>query len=117
MKKYYISLAFLAIFTLYSCSDFLKETDQDKLIPTKVEHYAVLLLGEVVSMSHFASEMMTDNVEGASGSLESKRKDFKPTFTWQQEIELDEDGNKVSGNGAWETLYEKIAIFKRLFYV
>lgn len=105
-------LYILAVSLLCSCEGFLDEVDKDKLIPSKTDHYAALLLKEFSSEnSGFRGvDLMADNIEEYSYSKESSRKTDKPTFTWQIEIEIDENGNKLNNNTVWEKTYRKIAI-------
>lgn len=97
----------------WGCNDFLDEVDQDKIVPEKTDHYAALLLQEFnVDYPLFSSvDHMTDNIVEVDIALSSVKKGKKPTYTWQREIEIDEDGNPVTFiNNAWEKTYEDIAI-------
>ena len=54
----------ILLYLLAGCSDFLEEVDQDKLIPSKTEHYASVLL-DCINHSYpvFANvDFMADNV-------------------------------------------------------
>ncbi len=113
MKKFKIIIYILFLLPLISCSDFLDEVDQDKLVPEKTDHYAALLLNEFnFEYPIFSSaEIMTDNVVENSAALTSSKYGYKTTYTWQREIEIDEEGDEIRTiNKAWEKMYEDIAI-------
>ena len=98
---------------VFGCSDFLDEVDQDKLIPEKTDHYAALLLNEFSNQYPiFGSiDYMTDNVVEDPKATSTRKFDFKTTYTWQREIEIDEEGNRINNiNNSWERMYEDIAI-------
>lgn len=102
----------ILLYLLAGCSDFLEEVDQDKLIPSKTEHYASVLL-DCINHSYpvFANvDFMADNVTEYRYSTEDVRKKKKTVYTWQLEIELDENGNKIGGNDMWTKAYKNIAI-------
>ncbi|MGN0281583.1 MAG: RagB/SusD family nutrient uptake outer membrane protein [Prevotella sp.] len=109
MKK--IMLLALTVM-LTACHDFLDEVDQDKLIPSKTEHYAAVLLNN--NQYNFPifvnANFMTDDITEYSQSLESSRKAKKPVYTWQIEIEKDEDGNKATTDNTWTNAYKNISI-------
>ena len=111
MKKIFFA-ALVGLGMLTSCSGFLDEVDQDKLIPSKTEHYASVLL----KCNHFdypyfsGVDIMTDNLVEYKHSTEGGRKGFKPKYTWQLEVELNENGDKIGGNDMWEKAYKNIAI-------
>ncbi|CAM1339513.1 RagB/SusD family nutrient uptake outer membrane protein [Tenacibaculum aestuarii] len=109
MKKI---LFILSIFTFLGCSDFLEEVDQDKLVPEKTDHYAALMLHEFnYAYPLFKSVYhMTDDVVEDPKAYTSAKFDYKTTYTWQREIEIDENGKTINTNGAWENMYEDIAI-------
>ncbi len=110
MKKILYILIFLPFF---GCEGFLDEVDQDKLVPEKTDHYAALLLNEFNSeYPLFKSvDMMSDNVIENSSAMSSAKESYKTTYTWQREIEIDEDGNQLSSiNTSWQYMYEDIAI-------
>lgn len=103
----------MIILPLLSCDGFLDEVDKDKLVPEKTDHYAALLLNEFnYEYPIFRTvDYMTDNVVENSTSLSSAKASAKTTFTWQREIEIDENGNKLGSiNNSWEKMYEDIAI-------
>ena len=96
----------------FGCDGFLDEVDQDKMIPTKTEHYASVLLN-CIKYDYpifYNVDYMTDNVTEYSYATESNRKAKKPAYTWQLEIELDEDGEEIGGNELWSTAYKNIAV-------
>lgn len=110
MKKILYTLLLIPVF---GCSDFLDEVDQDKLIPETTDHYAALLLNEFsFEYPVFSSiDHMTDNMAEDPKGLSSEKWSRKTTFTWQREIEIDENGNTLSAvNNAWERTYEDIAV-------
>lgn len=108
-KSYYMIL--LAALTS-SCSGFLDEVDKDKLIPSKTEHYAAVLLSEFSSnQACFRGiDFMADNLTEYSYTTEDSRKAWKSIYTWQMEIELNEEGKRQSNNTAWKDMYEDIAV-------
>ncbi len=112
LQNKHILPAILLAFTLAfaGCSDFLEEVDQDKLIPETTEHYASLLLFEFNNEYPLFQNIdhMTDNVTEVA--LSTAREGDKTTYTWQREIEIDEDGDNVDCNYSWENMYEDIAI-------
>jgi SusD family. len=111
MKKiFYISVILLS---MWSCSGFLDEVDQDKLIPEKTDHYAALLLNEFNFEYPIFKDIdyMTDNMVEDASALTSNKFNVKTTYTWQREIEIDEEGNILRGkNSTWENMYEDIAV-------
>ncbi|MGJ5642393.1 RagB/SusD family nutrient uptake outer membrane protein [Formosa sp. S-31] len=110
MKKVLYILLLLPVF---GCSDFLDEVSQDKLIPEKTDHYAALLLLEFNSEYPIFRDVdyMTDNIVEDAKAFASDKFSHKTTYSWQREIEIDEDGNTISGiNRSWERMYEDIAI-------
>ncbi|OMP30161.1 RagB/SusD family nutrient uptake outer membrane protein [Mangrovimonas sp. DI 80] len=110
MKKILFILPLVAIF---GCSDFLDERDQDKLVPEKTDHFAALLLQEFNSQYPIFGTVdhMTDNITENAPSRTTVKESRKTTYTWQREIEIDEEGNSLSSiNNSWERMYEDIAI-------
>ncbi len=114
MKK--LLYIIFALLPLLGCNDFLDEVDQDKIIPETTDHFAALLLKEFNYSSGTTDRyvnFMTDNLTERNGSdaFDTKKKGYKTYYTWQQEIEINEEGEKVgSANNAWRTCYEDIAI-------
>ncbi len=114
MKKLlYIAFALLP---LIGCGDFLDEVDQDKIIPETADHFAALLLKEFNYSSNTTyrnAHYMTDDIKERNGvdAFDSKKKGLKTVYTWQQELEIDENGQTLSGmNKAWGDIYDDIAI-------
>lgn len=98
--------------SLAGCSGFLDEVDKDKLIPSKTEHYAAVLLNEFSGyQANFDGvDFMTDDIREYVHSTENSRKGWKTIYTWQMEIELDENGERLQNNTAWKEMYEDIAV-------
>lgn len=109
MRKIYIILSLIGTI---GCGDFLDEIDQDKVVPEKTDHYSALLLKEFNQEYPIfrTVDHMTDNVVENPRTFGSKRFPLKTTYTWQREIEIDEDGNSVNSNTSWEKIYEDVAI-------
>lgn len=109
MKKLIYILTFLPFF---SCSDFLDEVSQDKIVPEKTDHFASLLLKEFNSQYPVFRQVdyMTDNMTEDPDATVVQKNNFKPVYTWQREIELSETGTSVNNNNAWQFSYEDIAI-------
>ncbi len=110
MKKIIYLLVFLPFL---ACQGFLDEVHQDQLIPEKTDHYAALLLEEFnseypifLSIHHMGDNVVEDPTAQASLKL-----GLKTTYTWQREIEIDEEGTTLSSvNRSWEMMYEDIVI-------
>ncbi len=107
-----ILIYILSLFVLSGCNGFLDEVDQDKLIPETTDHYASLLLEEFANIyaSFMTAEIMTDNVSEDPAALTSQKDDFKTVYTWQREIEIDENGSRVRINDAWKNIYKDVAV-------
>lgn len=112
MKTKLFTLLVALMVGLTGCSDFLEEVDKDKLIPSKTEHYASVLLNcHRYDYPVFTNvDYMADNINEYSASTSSNRNSKKPVYTWQIEIELDENGSNIGGNNLWEKAYKNIAI-------
>lgn len=95
---------------LFGCHDFLKEEDQDLIIPKTAEHYREILHREAFIKIHqnYYTDFMTDDVEENAKASSNAKNLYKSLYTWQRDIEV--DGNKdVSGvNGYWTLLYRMI---------
>lgn len=103
----------LILMPFFGCSDFLDEVDQDKLVPEKTDQFAALLLKEFNSAYPIfrTVDYMTDNMIEDPKSLSSSKNSVKTTYTWQREIEINEQGNLIpSINAAWKETYEDVAI-------
>ena len=113
MKKILMYLCLLALITT-SCSGFLDEVDQDKFVPSTTDHYAALLLSECNETPQIMTsvQFMTDEVQESKGKLNNSayRTQMKPLYTWQKNIERDEEQNLVYNNEAWGGLYKNITI-------
>ncbi|WP_164111910.1 MULTISPECIES: RagB/SusD family nutrient uptake outer membrane protein [Sphingobacterium] len=111
MKKIFIYILTLNLFT--GCSGFLDEVDKDQLIPTKTEHFSSVLLNEFSKeVARFgAVDYMADNIVEYIYSSENTRRPYKPIYSWQKEIELDENGVRATNNNkAWEDMYKDVGI-------
>ncbi len=112
LNKPYIKLSIVSLLAvmLMGCADFLEEVDQDKLIPETTDHYASLLLNEFSYQYplFFDIDHMTDNISEIASS--TSREANKSTYTWQREIELDENGKTIDNNTSWQEMYEDVAI-------
>ncbi len=112
MKKNLIYVLILGLLTS-GCSGFLDEVDKDQLIPKTTEHYTAVLLNEFSKeLAGFSGvDFMSDNLAEYVYSSENTRKSYKPVYTWQKEIEINENGVRViSNNRAWGDIYKDIAI-------
>lgn len=109
MKKI---LLFISLIPFFGCGDFLEEVDQDKIVPEKTDHFAALLLQEFNhTYPHFAAiDHMTDDVVENATSSSATKMGYKTTYTWKREIEINEEGDEIGVNNAWEDMYEDIAI-------
>lgn len=110
MKK---ALYIFSLISVFGCSNFLDEVDQDKIIPEKTDHYAALLLQEFNSQYPIfkSVDYMTDNIVEDPKATTIKKFGFKTTYTWQREIEIDENGNRITNiNTSWADMYNDIAI-------
>ncbi len=108
--KHLIS-CFLVI-TLLGCGNFLDEMSNDLLRPSKVDHYASLMLNECTLNAPYFNGVhhMTDDVtEDALAKTETKS-NLQMIYTWRREIELNENGERRSVNEAWASFYRIIAI-------
>ncbi|MDX8340290.1 RagB/SusD family nutrient uptake outer membrane protein [Draconibacterium sp. IB214405] len=107
-------MMFLVLLIIASaCTDFLDEVDQDKLVPEKTDHYAALLLKEFNKEYPIFKtiDYMTDNMTEVDYALSDTKVSRKTVYTWQREIEIDEEGDELSSiNRAWREIYEDIAI-------
>tara|TARA_R110001606_G_scaffold399236_1_gene582626 strand:- start:23899 stop:25344 length:1446 start_codon:yes stop_codon:yes gene_type:complete len=110
MKKIKYVLLFLIGFV--SCQDFLEEESQDLTAVETVDHFQALMLNEFSNNYPLFKSVyhMTDDLEEIK-LAPTARKSNKTTFTWQQEIEIDEEGNTIRNiNTSWESMYEDIAV-------
>ncbi|MEG2341223.1 MAG: RagB/SusD family nutrient uptake outer membrane protein [Odoribacter sp.] len=109
INNYIVGMCFVL---LTGCSGFLDEVDKDKLIPSTTEHYSAVLLKEFAGQQAYfgGSDFMSDNVGEYAYMSEESRKNWKPIYTWQLEIELDENGERVNNNTVWQGMYEDVAV-------
>lgn len=95
---------------LFGCHDFLKEEDQDLIIPKTAAHYREVLHREAFIKIHqnYYTDFMTDDIEENAKASSKAKNMYKSLYTWQRDIEV--DGNKdVSGvNIYWTILYRMI---------
>lgn len=94
----------------FGCHDFLKEEDQDLIIPKTAAHYREVLHREAFIKIHqnYYTDFMTDDIEENAKASSKSKNLYKSLYTWQRDIEV--DGNKdVSGvNVYWTLLYRMI---------
>ncbi len=114
MKKtaYIFLIAAAAVFSA-SCSDFLKETDTDLVVPRTVEHYRAMLNGEayLTLVDYFYTDLMTDDVTDIPGANTQSKNNWKSLYTWQRDLELDGNGKENAVlNFSWLRNYKLIAI-------
>ncbi|MEN8155475.1 MAG: RagB/SusD family nutrient uptake outer membrane protein [Bacteroidota bacterium] len=106
-------LVILVATSFWGCGGFLDEVDQDLLVPEKPDHFAALLLKEFNREYPIfrTVDYMTDNMTEIASMSSKSKKAQKTTYTWQREIEIDEEGERVFQiNNAWQNAYEDIAI-------
>lgn len=95
-----------------SCSDFLKEEDNDQVIPRTVEHFLEVLHREafIQNMTNCTMEFMTDDIEENRKTSTNEKNLYKSLYTWQRDIEVDGNGDKSGVNGSWEKLYRLVLV-------
>lgn len=92
MNKKLIHIAsFMAILSLFSCDDYLKEDSADLLIPESVTDFTPLLLGEGYP-DKFGSQisfvnLMTDDVEMGPLYYDAEQKNDRYCTTWREGID------------------------------
>ena len=111
MKIFTYIIPILTVLNI-SCRGFLDEISQDQIRPDKADHFASLILNEcTLKHAYFpGGSHMTDDISENSLVETSKKKTYKTIYTWQNEIELDENGYRINSNNAWTDLYRSIAI-------
>lgn len=111
MKKFDYIILLITVLSV-GCKGFLDEVSQDQIRPNKADHLASLMLNEctLYHPSFIGASHMTDDVSENSLVPTSKKRAFKTIYTWQNEIELDENGQRINTNLAWANLYRSIAI-------
>ena len=114
MKKILLYTVLLGL--LSSCSEFMKESSQDLMIPKSVKDYKEFLYGEGLNNGTDLTpylELMTDDVKDIvdDGSIFSN--DWRETmwgyYTWQQDPELDRL-NTQQNDLAWDVYFHKVLI-------
>lgn len=107
----YLIYSFL-IFSLLGCKNFLDEVSSDLLRPTKVNHYASLMLNECTLEAPYFEGVhhMTDDITEDALAKTKNKEGLQTIYTWRREIEIDENGERQSVNEAWADFYRVIAI-------
>lgn len=104
-----IILLSLVVF-LGGCHDFLKEEDQDLMIPRTTEHYRQILHREAFIKIHqnYYVDFMTDDIEENRSASTNAKNLYKSLYTWQRDIEIDGNKKKSGVNNYWTLLYRMI---------
>lgn len=113
MNKYIIIFAFLSYF-LVGCDDFLDTKEQDKIIPSKIEHLEEFLLGEVIQKKNDPVpylKFMTDDVEDSTpiSYKTDKTIEYWGYYTWRVKPEIQKN-NDILKDNAWGIYYHDIFI-------
>lgn len=98
---------------MYSCSDFLKEEDKDKVIPRTMEQFESMLHREgFLDVTWFyKSEFMTDDVQENTPVVTTAKNRYKGLYTWQYDVERTGEGDFADGNNdVWGKLYNDILV-------
>lgn len=114
MKKFIILM--LSLVQLGACSNFLKETSQDLIVPKSVKDYQEFLFGEGYlrggTSLHTWLDVMTDdvkeNISGWSFGSDTRTNAFG-YYTWQKSPEETISGG-LNNDNAWATYYHSILI-------
>ena len=121
MKTKVYTFLIILIFSLYACDDFLEETSQDLVVPTKVEQFSEILFADAYQKktdieSAIYLELMTDDVSGFDNY---KNSDWAPEtnyeekffgyYTWQKNPQRDRAGN-LQKDPSWEWFYKSILV-------
>lgn len=108
MKKVYILL--LGVLLVASCGDFLKEEDNDMIIPRTTDHFLQMLHREafIQITNNYMTEFMTDDIEENRKTSTNEKNVYKSLYTWQRDIETDGNGDKSTVNKYWEILYRLV---------
>lgn len=108
LKRFIILLPFIA--GIWGCSNFLKEEDQDLMIPRTVEHYRALLHREafIKNVQNYYTDFMTDDMDENPRVASESKNAYKSLYTWQRDIEIDGNKNTSDVNRYWELLYRLI---------
>ncbi len=109
MKYLIYSFLFLS---LCGCKNFLDEVSNDLLRPTKVDHYASLMLNECTLKAPYFEGVhhMTDDVTEDAWARTNNKETFETIYTWRREIEIDRNGERQLVNESWADFYRVIAI-------
>ena len=112
MRKRYSLWIFPLMAVLFSCSDFLKEEDQDLIIPRTVEQFGYVMHREVfIAAKHNVyTEFMTDNVMENSRATSQQKNIYKQLYTWQRDVETNGNGDESLVNASWGNLYRQVLI-------
>lgn len=115
MKKILLFGALLGV--LSSCSEFMKESSQDLMIPKSVKDYKEFLYGEGLANGTDLTpylELMSDDVADIVDAVSFISNDWRETmwgyYTWQQNPELDVL-NTQQDDKAWDRYFHKVLIF------
>lgn len=97
---------------LLSCSDFLKEEDQDLIIPRTVEQFGYVMHREVflAAKHNVYTEFMTDNVMENEQATSQQKNIYKQLYTWQRDLETDANGDGSLVNASWGNLYRQVLV-------
>lgn len=100
------------VFSFIACSDFLDYKDNDKIIPSELEHYSELIYGELIDKSSGSTcynlMIMSDDVGSwVKGNEEEFRKRHLSWYSWAKETQITPEGDEMI-DPAWEFLYHKI---------
>lgn len=109
MKKRYDLWCLLLLAVFSSCSDFLKEEDQDLIIPRTVEQFGYVMHREafLTTKHNIYTEFMTDNIMENSSATSQVKNLYKQLYTWQRDIEVDANGDESMVNVSWTNLYRR----------
>ncbi|MBE5034003.1 RagB/SusD family nutrient uptake outer membrane protein [Gallalistipes aquisgranensis] len=113
MKKILLFGALLGV--LSSCSEFMKESSQDLMIPKSVKDYKEFLYGEGLANGTDLTpylELMSDDVVDVVDQcpiVNDWREKMWGYYTWQQNPELDVL-NTQQDDKAWDRYYHKVLI-------
>lgn len=112
MKKRYDLWCLLLLAVFSSCSDFLKEEDQDLIIPRTVEQFGYVMHREafLTTKHNIYTEFMTDNIMENSSATSQVKNLYKQLYTWQRDIEVDANGDESMVNVSWTNLYRQILV-------
>ena len=113
IKKTTYLLMLLAAWLCQACSDFLKEEDKDKVIPSTTEQYKAMMHQEAFLKVtyNYASDLMTDDVEENPRAATVAKNAYKSLYSWQRNVEYDGAGERTTDtNPWWGNLYNDILI-------